>query len=241
MRSGIPMAVPSLDDSTHILVVEDDLDIALLIRHAFQREGQPRGEMAATGQAALRAVEVDPPDIIILDINLPDVDGFEVCRRIRSRAERGNIPIIAVTARHSEADRVQALDLGADDYVTKPFGLKELAARVRAVLRRTSRPDPSDGIYDGKHLRANFPGVAVTVDGRPVRLTRRELELLECLVSARNRVLTRAQLIDRVWPGYDPVGSRTVDVHVGRLRSQLGEAGRHIETVFGVGYRFIEE
>ncbi len=241
MRSGIPMAVPSLDDSTHILVVEDDLDIALLIRHAFQREGQPRVEMAATGQAALRAVEVDPPDIIILDINLPDVDGFEVCRRIRSRAERGNIPIIAVTARHSEADRVQALDLGADDYVTKPFGLKELAARVRAVLRRTSRPDPSDGIYDGKHLRANFPGVAVTVDGRPVRLTRRELELLECLVSARNRVLTRAQLIDRVWPGYDPVGSRTVDVHVGRLRSKLGEAGRQIETVFGVGYRFIEE
>ena len=118
---------------------------------------------------------------------------------------------------------MQALDLGADDYVTKPFGLKELAARVRAVLRRTSRPDPSDGIYDGKHLRANFPGVAVTVDGRPVRLTHRELELLECLVSARNRVLTRAQLIDRVWPGYDPVGSRTVDVHVGRLRSKLGD------------------
>ena len=241
MRSGIPMAAPPLDDTTHILVVEDDLDIALLIQHAFQREGRPRVEMAATGQAALRAVEADPPDIIILDINLPDVDGFEVCRRIRARAGRGYIPIIAVTARHSEADRVQALDLGADDYVTKPFGLKELAARVRAVLRRTSRREPDDGIYDGKHLHANFPGVAVTVDGRPVRLTRRELELLECLVSARNRVLTRAQLIDRVWPGYDPVGSRTVDVHVGRLRSKLGEASRQIETVFGVGYRFIEE
>ncbi len=235
------MEAPPLDDTTHILIVEDELDIALLIRHAFQREGQPRVEMAATGQAALSAVDADPPDIIILDINLPDVDGFEVCRRIRARAERSDIPIIAVTARHSEADRVHALDLGADDYVTKPFGLKELAARVRAVLRRTSHQEPPDGIYNGKHLRANFPGVAVTVDGRPVSLTRRELELLECLVSSRNRILTRAQLIDRVWPGYDAVGSRTVDVHVGRLRSKLGEAGRQIETIFGVGYRFIEE
>lgn len=227
--------------ATHILVVEDDLDIALLIRHAFEREGQPRVEMAASGQAALRAVDTDPPDVIILDINLPDVDGFEVCRRIRARSQGGDTPIIAVTARHSETDRVRALDLGVDDYVTKPFGLKELAARVRAVLRRTARQDTTEGIYDGKHLRANFPGVAVTVDGGPVRLTRRELELLECLVSARNRVLTRGQLIDRVWPGCDPVGSRTVDVHVGRLRSKLGPAGHQIETVFGVGYRFVEE
>lgn len=235
------MALPARNGATHILVVEDDLDIALLIRHAFEREGQARVELAANGRAALQAVDTNPPDIVILDLNLPDVDGFEVCRRIRARSEGRGIPIIAVTARLSEADRVRALDLGVDDYVTKPFGLKELAARVRAVLRRSSRHEATEGIYDGKRLRARFPGVAVTVDGRPVSLTRRELKLLECLVSSRNRVLSRSQLIDHVWPGCDPVGSRTVDVHVGRLRSKLGAAGHQIETVFGVGYRFVED
>jgi DNA-binding response OmpR family regulator len=135
---------------------------------------------------------------------------------------------------------VSGLDLGADDYVTKPFSLRELAARVRAVLRRKPGARPSMSIYRGKHVVADFDAVAVTVNGDPVRLTRREFELLRCLVENRNRVLSRDRLLERVW-GYDQfIETRSVDVHVGRLRSKLGDAGRQIETVVGLGYRFVE-
>jgi len=154
------------------------------------------------------------------------------------------VPIIMLTARTSESDRVVGLDVGADDYMTKPFSLRELAARVRAVLRR-GRGDGNGAaktplVYKGKHLHADFDAVAVSVDGRAVRLTRREFELLQYLVENRNRVLSRDRLLERVW-GYDRlVETRSVDVHVGRLRGKLGDAGRQIETVVGLGYRFVE-
>jgi DNA-binding response OmpR family regulator len=151
------------------------------------------------------------------------------------------VPIIMLTARTGESDRVSGLDLGADDYVTKPFSLRELAARVRAVLRR--KPNgriPAMSIYRGRHVVADFDAVSVTVDGAPIRLTRREFELLRCLVENRNRVLSRDRLLERVW-GYEQfIETRSVDVHVGRLRAKLGPAGRQIETVVGLGYRFVE-
>jgi DNA-binding response OmpR family regulator len=148
-----------------------------------------------------------------------------------------------LTARTAESDRVSGLDLGADDYVTKPFSLQELAARVRAVLRRRRHGAPESRqprAYRGKHLAADFEAVSVTVDGAPVRLTRREFELLQYLVENRNRVLSRDRLLERVW-GYERVvETRSVDVHVGRLRAKLAAAGPQIETVVGLGYRFVE-
>jgi len=170
------------------------------------------------------------------------LSGDEVCRILRQRQETRQIPIIMLTARTSESDRVAGLDLGADDYVTKPFSLSELAARVRAVLRRrrASADEARQARYAGKHLVADFDAVAVTVDTKPVKLTRREFELLRFLVENRNRVLSRDRLLERVW-GYDRfIETRSVDVHVGRLRAKLGAAGQQIETVIGLGYRFNE-
>jgi DNA-binding response OmpR family regulator len=153
------------------------------------------------------------------------------------------VPIIMLTAKTSENDRVAGLDLGADDYVTKPFSLRELSARVRAVLRRReAAAEPArPAVYRGTHLVADFDAVSITVDGSQVRLTRREFELLRFLVENRNRVLSRDRLLERVW-GYDRfIETRSVDVHVGRLRAKLGPAGDQIETVVGLGYRFAEK
>ena len=169
------------------------------------------------------------------------LSGEEVCRILRQRPETKRLPIIMLTARTSESERVAGLDLGADDYITKPFSLRELGARVRAVLRRRSGADlPKPAIYKGRHLEADFDAVAIVVDGQAVRLTRREFELLRYLVENRRRVLSRDRLLERVW-GYERfVETRSVDVHVGRLRAKLGAAGEQIETVIGLGYRFNE-
>ncbi len=198
-------------------------------------------ETAVSGDTALKAVNEDLPDLIVLDLNLPVLSGVEVCRILRARPETAKVPIIMLTARSTESDRITGLDVGADDYITKPFSLRELAARVRAVLRRrTEGSDSNTPVYRGKHIVADFDAVAVHVDGEPVRLTRREFELLRYLVANKNRVLSRDRLLERVW-GYDQViETRSVDVHVGRLRGKLRIAGRQIETVVGLGYRFVE-
>ena len=223
-----------------VLIVEDEQDIAGLIKHTLERGGDADAEVVGSGDAALKAVEVRPPDLIILDLNLPVLSGVEVCRILRSRSDVRQVPIIMLTARTGEQDRVNGLDLGADDYVTKPFSLRELSARVRAVLRRSTRTEERQTTYQGSHLIADFDAVAIAVDGEAVRLTRREFELLRYLVQNKNRVVSRDRLLERVW-GYDRlVETRSVDVHVGRLRNKLGEAGRQIETVVGLGYRFID-
>jgi DNA-binding response OmpR family regulator len=174
-------------------------------------------------------------------LNLPFIDGLEVCRLLRGRPVSAAIPIIMVTARTSEAERVAGLELGADDYITKPFSLRELVARVRAVLRRPPHVAAAQNLgYQYGPLAIDFDAVSVRVAGASVRLTRREFELLRFLVENRNRVLSRDRLLERVW-GFDrQVETRSVDVHVGRLRGKLGHAGRHIETVIGMGYRFVE-
>jgi DNA-binding response OmpR family regulator len=223
-----------------VLVVEDEQDIAALIKHALERSGDAQVDVVGSGDTALRTVADTAPDLVILDVNLPVMSGTEVCRIMRGRPETANTPIIMLTARTSEADRVAGLDLGADDYVTKPFSLRELSARVRAVLRRRMRQAPPAAVYEGRHLRADFDAVAISIDNQPIRLTRREFELLKFLVENRNRVLSRDRLLERVW-GYDRlVETRSVDVHVGRLRAKLGPAGPQIETIVGLGYRFID-
>jgi DNA-binding response OmpR family regulator len=224
-----------------VLIVEDEVDIAGLIKRTLERGGETEAQIVGSGDAALKAVTDRPPDLIILDLNLPVVSGMEVCRILRARADVPHVPIIMLTAKTSEDDRVSGLEQGADDYVTKPFSLRELTARVRAVLRRGHTTDDERPFsYRGDRLFADFDAVAVTVDGAAVRLTRREFELLRYLVQNKNRVVSRDRLLERVW-GYDRmVETRSVDVHVGRLRSKLTLAGRQIETVVGLGYRFVD-
>jgi DNA-binding response OmpR family regulator len=226
-----------------VLVVEDEPDIAALIKQTLERGGDVEVAVAMSGEAALTKAAEQPPHAVVLDLNLPVIDGLEVCRILRGRPASASVPIIMLTARAGESDRIRGLDIGADDYVTKPFSPRELAARVRAALRRNRPEAPATAaadIYRGKHLVADFDAVSVTVDGVQVRLTRREFELLQFLVQNRNRVISRDRLLERVW-GYDhAVETRSVDVHVGRLRGKLGIAAAQIETVVGLGYRFVE-
>ena len=224
-----------------ILIVEDEHDVAGLIKHAVERAGDAEAEVVVSGDTALKAVAERPPDLVLLDLNLPVLDGVEVCRILRSRTETKQLPIIILTARGAEDDKVTGLEIGADDYISKPFSLRELTARIRAVLRRSaSAAEPVAPVYRGSRLTADFEAVAVAVDGKSIRLTRREFELLRFLVQNKNRVVSRDRLLERVW-GYDRmVETRSVDVHIGRLRSKLGTAGRQVETVVGLGYRFID-
>jgi two-component system phosphate regulon response regulator PhoB len=227
----------------HILIVEDERDIAGLIKHTLERNTDTEAEVVWSGDAALKAMTERPPDLLILDLNLPVVSGVEVCRIMRARSDLKQVPIIMLTARTSEDDRVTGLEIGADDYITKPFSLRELTARVRSLLRRTAAGDerPAASLYRDTHLVADFDAVSVAVDGASIRLTRREFELLQYLVQNKNRVVSRDRLLERVW-GYDRlIETRSVDVHVGRLRSKLRIAGRQIETVVGLGYRFVDE
>ncbi len=223
-----------------VLVVEDEPDISSLIKRALERAGDRHVEVVERGDTAVQAVFENVPDLVLLDINLPIVNGFDVCRMLRARPATAHVPIIMLTARGGETDRVSGLDLGADDYITKPFSLRELLARVNAVLRRVVRDRQAGptAVYRGAHLVADFQAVAVSVDGAAVRLTRTEFELLRCLIENRGRVLSRERLLDCVWGGDSLVGLRSVDVHVGRLRAKLRGAGGQIATVVGLGYRF---
>ena len=221
-----------------VLVVEDEPDIRQLVVHHLERDGF-HCRQAGTGSDALRAVRASTPDLVVLDLMLPQGDGLEVCRRLRADPATARVPIIMLTAKNDEVDRVVGLELGADDYVSKPFSPKELVARVRAVLRR-ARPDSGGRVYREGGIALDPSRHSVTVAGAPVALTPKEFDLLQALLEAAGRVLTREHLLTRVW-GYghaDEIESRTVDVHVRRLRAKLGDAGRRIATVKSVGYRF---
>jgi len=224
-----------------VLIVEDEPDIRHLITHHLQREGF-RCREVATGTDALRAVRAATPDLIVLDLMLPEVGGLEVCRRLRGDAATAGIPIIMLTAKSDEVDRVVGLELGADDYVAKPFSPKELIARVRAVLRR-ARPEATGRVFREGGIALDPARHTVTVGGTPVALTPKEFDLLHVLLEAAGRALSREHLLTRVW-GYahaDEIESRTIDVHVRRLRAKLGTEGRRISTVKSVGYRFERE
>ena len=221
-----------------VLIVEDDPDIAEGLRYNLEREGlETRG--ALTGEQGLQAAldPKSPPALVILDLMLPGMSGTELCRRLRREPPTRRTPIIMLTARTSEADRVAGLDLGADDYISKPFSVRELMARVRAVLRRAD--ESASARYEDTRLTIDFGDMRVLCDGESVKLTRKEFSLLATLARGSGRVATRQQLLDNVW-GYEYYGdTRTLDVHIRRLRQKLGICGDAIETVVGVGYRFI--
>lgn len=220
-----------------VLIVEDDPDIAEGLRFNLQREGLET-IVAPTGEEGLKAA-LDarrPLSLVILDLMLPGMSGIELCRRLRREPTTRRTPIIMVTARVAETERVAGLDLGADDYITKPFSVRELLARVRAVLRRAEEQEVSG--YADECLQIDFAEMRVKCDGAGIKLTRKEFALLEMLARKGSRVATRQQILDDVW-GYEYYGdTRTLDVHIRRLRQKLGACSDCIETVVGVGYRF---
>ena len=221
-----------------VLIVEDDPDIAESLRYNLERDGL-EARVAETGEKGLAAAldSKNPPVLIILDLMLPGMSGTELCRRLRREPATRRTPIIMLTARTGESDRIAGLDLGADDYITKPFSVRELMARVRAVLRRVD--EHSSDHYEDSCLRIDFANMHVTCGGEQIKLTRKEFALLSMLAKSAGRVATRQRLLDDVW-GHQYYGdTRTLDVHVRRLRQKLGACDEAIETVIGVGYRFV--
>ncbi len=221
-----------------IYCVEDDDNIRELVIYTLETTGL-KAKGFAEGAEFMEALAFDTPELILLDIMLPGEDGLAILRKLKNSSKTKDIPVIMVTAKGTEYDKVIGLDSGADDYVTKPFGMMELVSRIKAVLRRSGQTaDKADLEVDG--VKMNVKKHEVTVDGQAVTLTLKEYELLERLMRNRNIVLTRDQLLEDIW-GYDFAGeTRTVDVHVRTLRHKLGEKGAIIETVRGVGYRIGE-
>jgi two-component system phosphate regulon response regulator PhoB len=217
-----------------VLIVDDDPDIQRLVSYNLSQAGFDVA-IAATGRKALEAVQKNPPDLIILDLMLPDVDGMEVCRSLRQRDSSRRIPIVMLTARSEEIDRVVGFELGADDYVMKPFSPRELVLRVKSIFRRM-KEERSDVLRVGK-IQLYPDRRQCVVEKRPVTLTAKEFDLLQELMRARGNVLTRDVLMDRVWGYHGEATSRTLDTHIRRLREKLGESGLHVETVRGVGFR----
>jgi DNA-binding response OmpR family regulator len=218
--------------STSVLVIEDEQNIANVVRIALEREGF-HVAMFRTGEEGLSELERRSFSLVILDIGLPGMDGFEVCRRIRRNS---GIPVIMLTARDEEVDRVVGLELGADDYVPKPFSPRELAARVKAVLRRTRPGQPTSDTIQQGDLIVRLPEREVTVSGAVIELTPKEFDLVAFLMANPGVVFSREQLLERVWGVGFPCGTRTVDQHVAQLRAKLGRRDP-IETVRGVGYK----
>jgi DNA-binding response OmpR family regulator len=220
-----------------ILIVEDDSDIAESLVYNLKREGY-RTTVAESGEKGLR-IALDgrnTPSLILLDLMLPGMTGIELCRRLRREETTEKVPIIMLTAKAAEIDKVAGLELGADDYIVKPFSTKEVIARVRAVLRRIEKESAPK--YEDDRLAVDFRDMRVACRGREVKLTRKEFALLAYMINSVGRVATRQQLLDNVW-GYNYFGdTRTLDVHIRRLRQKLDGCSEAIETVVGVGYRF---
>ena len=222
-----------------ILVVDDEPDLLELVRLTLDQAGH-QVETAASGREALEALRRHRPDLLILDLMLPDVSGTEVCRRLRADSELVSLPVIMLTAKADEVDRVVGFELGADDYVTKPFSPRELVLRVGAVMRRSRAPTDPRGVLEHGPLRLDPARHRCWVNDEEISLTAKEFDLLRGLMTRPGRVLTREVLLDQVWGSDITVTVRTIDTHLKRLREKLGAAGELIETVRGVGYRFAE-
>jgi len=224
---------------THrILVVDDEPDITALVAYHLAKAGY-RVSTAARGPEALKAATEERPDVIILDLMLPGMSGYDVLAELRAKPETRDIGVILLTARKQEADRIRGLTLGADDYLTKPFSPAELTLRVGAVLRRLAAPAVSSGsLLTAGDITIDRSALRASVSGRDLDLTATEYKLLLTLIERRGRVQTRPQLLETVWEAQPDIQTRTVDMHVQRLRTKLGETGRMIETVRGFGYRF---
>jgi two-component system, OmpR family, alkaline phosphatase synthesis response regulator PhoP len=222
-----------------ILVAEDDRDIADLIAHYLQKAGW-HAQIVSSGDEALASVRRDPVDLVILDIMLPGLSGFEVCRSLRSDPATAGVPIIMVTARAEETDRIIGLEIGADDYVAKPFSPNELVARIRALMRRSKRAEPHESTVAFGPIVMDLSRHLVLDEGREVKLTAKEFMLLYYLLQHRGRVLSRDQLLGDVWGYRYTGGTRTVDVHVRRLREKLPVLVDSLVTVKQFGYKLVE-
>ncbi|MDD5505363.1 MAG: response regulator [Candidatus Omnitrophica bacterium] len=226
-----------------ILIVEDEKDIIKMLEYNLKKEGFKVID-ARDGEDALDLAVREYPDLILLDLMLPGIDGLEVCKALKRESKTSSIPIIMLTAKSQESDKVVGLELGADDYITKPFSPRELIARIKAVLRRATEKEKLSEVFQSGDLRIDFSKISVSVKGKPVELTAKEFELLKTLLKAKGRVLSRDYLLDSIW-GYDhamEIQTRTVDVHVRTLRKKLKSAAKMILTVKNYGYRFeVEE
>ncbi len=222
-----------------ILLVDDEQDLIETLRYSLEREGYTT-LAAKNGATALGLLgQSRTPDLVLLDWMLPDMSGTEVCRNLRMGERTRAIPVIMVSARSEEIDRVVGFELGADDYVTKPFSVRELLLRIKAILRRRTTNQTADTETQWGNLRVDFDGHQVWVDEQAIALTALEFRLLTTLLNRRGRVQTREMLLSDVWSVQVDVTTRTVDTHVQRLRKKLGAAGQYIETLRGVGYRFL--
>ncbi|HTZ40521.1 MAG TPA: winged helix-turn-helix domain-containing protein [Syntrophales bacterium] len=230
--------------AAEILIVDDEKDISDLLAYNLEKEGFAI-QKAYDGEQALAYLHSRRPALILLDLMLPGIQGLEVCRRIRRQPETAAIPTIMLTAKGEESDKVLGLEMGADDYITKPFSVKELLARIRAVLRRTAvteeRPEKAE-VFRHKGLHVDFQSYGVTIDGEEIELSPMEFKLLKFFCRNPGRVYSREQILDEVWGSDAFVEPRTVDVHIRRLRSQIEKnpvKPRYIHTVRGVGYKFV--
>ncbi len=220
-----------------ILIVEDEEDLASLLEYNLKADGH-LPEVARSGAAAIARARASRPDLVLLDLMLPDISGTEVARLLKADPEGQKTRLIIVTAKGQEADRVRGLELGADDYVVKPFSVKELLLRVKAVLRRGEGHDEPSVLAAGA-IRLDVARHEVTVDGQPVSLTALEFRLLKCFLERPGRVQTRETLLSDVWGIEAEITTRTVDTHIKRLREKLGQSGDIIETIRGVGYKLL--
>ena len=227
--------------SALVLVIEDEVDLATTLEYNLRAEGYTV-KVAHGGKQGLALATSEPvPDVIILDLMLPDLGGTEVCRRLREQERTRDIPVIMSTAKGEEIDRIVGFEVGADDYIVKPFSVRELILRVRALLRRVQRSEGEPSLVRFGRLKIDRDAHRAWVDAHELALTALEFRLLHAFVSRRGRVQSRDTLLDEVWGMGADVTTRTVDTHVKRLREKLGEAGAYIETLRGVGYRFKAE
>ncbi|WP_457624773.1 response regulator [Persephonella sp.] len=222
-----------------VYVVEDDEDINDLLVYNLQKEGF-KVQPFLSSVEALKSIHSNRPDIILLDIMLPDIDGLEFCKMVKSNPETEDIPIIMITAKSTEIDKIVGLELGADDYITKPFSIREVVARIKAILRRARRNRKENSIkVDGLEI---FPDrFELRVDGNPVNLTSKEFRILMLLVNNTGKVLSREKILENVWDSELDVYDRTVDVHIKKLRDKLGPYGKKIQTVRGIGYKWVSD
>lgn len=225
-----------------ILIVEDEKDIVKMLEYNLKKEGF-RVMDARDGEDALDLAAREHPDLILLDLMLPGMDGLEVCKTLKKESKTGLIPIIMLTAKSQESDKIIGLELGADDYIIKPFSPRELIARIKAVLRRVNDKGKLPEIFQAGDLKIDFSKISVEVKEKPVELTSKEFELLKTLLKAKGRVLSRDYLLDTIW-GFDhamEIQTRTVDVHIRTLRKKLKSEAKNILTVKNYGYRFESE
>jgi len=223
-----------------ILIVDDEPDVIELVEYNLKNAGFDVIK-SVDGNEALKKIQNENPDLILLDIMLPNIDGFEICKILKRNPDTAAIPIIMLTAKAAEVDRVVGFELGADDYITKPFSPRELVLRVKTLLKRIKGNDETTPIIQYGPLRIDSARFEVTVKGKKIELTATEFKLLLTLASRPGRVQTREQLLQEVWEYNSSVDTRTVDTHIRRLRKKLGQAADYIETLRGFGYRFSEK